>query len=84
MAVSKDKLTDRQAALLQAMRDGVKVRFMGYMGRFNPNAYFYREDTHERVTTAATGLQRRGLAKLVGGYNDRTLALTEQATEVTK
>lgn len=72
-------LTERQAALLEALKAGVKVHYMGYMGRFNPNAYYYREDTHERVTAQANALIKRKLARLTDGYQHRQLVLRDES-----
>lgn len=56
MKTKKLKLTKPQAELLLAMQSGVQLFYMRYMGRFNPNAYYYRGDTHKRCTRAAQSL----------------------------
>lgn len=56
-------LPKTQQDLLDAMRAGVRVVYMPYAGWFNPTAYFFRSDTHKRVTAAANALIEKGLAK---------------------
>jgi hypothetical protein len=71
------KLTERQAALLQALKDGVDVHYAAYMGRFNPNAYYYRSDTRQRVTAQAKALIKRGLAKRSDDWRSQRLVLAD-------
>lgn len=52
-----------QADLLEALRKGVTLHYMPYMGTFNPTAYYFRDDNHQRVTAAATALLNKGLAE---------------------
>ncbi|MBI5255390.1 MAG: hypothetical protein HY855_02745 [Burkholderiales bacterium] len=56
-------LPKTQAALLEALRKGVTLHYMPYMGTFNPAAYYFRDDNHQRVTAAATALLSKGLAE---------------------
>lgn len=71
------KLTKTQQELFNAMKAGVSVYFMGYMGRFNPSAYYYRADNNRRVTAAAKALLEKGLATLSGDLRDRELKLKD-------
>lgn len=57
------KLTAKQQELYDALKQGVVVHYMPYMGRFNPSAYYYRHDTHQKVTVAADALVKKGLAE---------------------
>jgi hypothetical protein len=56
-------LPKTQADLLTALRSGVTLHYMPYMGTFNPTAYYFRDDNHQRVTAAATALLSKGLAE---------------------
>lgn len=58
-------LTAIQQELLEAMRSGVVVRYMPYMGRFNQNAYYWRGDTRARCTAPAKALVDRRLVKII-------------------
>ncbi len=58
------KLPKTQQELLDAMQSGVVVHYMPYMGRFRPNAYYYRRDTHKRCTAAAEALLEKGLVEI--------------------
>jgi hypothetical protein len=57
------KLSKTQQDLHDAMLKGVKCRYMPYMGTFNPNAYYYRNDTMKRCTAQARALLAKGLLK---------------------
>lgn len=56
------KLSKTQLELLEAMKNGVKCHYMPYAGRFNPTAYYFRNDTMKRCTAAARALLEKGLA----------------------
>jgi hypothetical protein len=56
-------LPKTQADLLTALRSGVTLHYMPYMGTFNPTAYYFRDDNYQRVTAAATALLSKGLAE---------------------
>ena len=56
-------LPKTQADLLEALRKGVTLHYMPYMGTFNSTAYYFRDDNHRRVTAAATALLSKGLAE---------------------
>jgi hypothetical protein len=71
-------LSKTQSELLDAMKAGVTVHFMPYMGRFNPNAHYFRQDNYKRCTAAAEALIAKGYAKRVGVYNHEYLALVER------
>lgn len=45
------------------MSAGVTLHYMPYSGRFNPNAYYFRDDTMKRCTAAAEALLKRGLVE---------------------
>lgn len=62
---SVKSLPKTQAELLEAMRNGVEVRYMRYMGSFNPNAYYYRTDNLKRCTAPVKALLEKGLAEKV-------------------
>jgi hypothetical protein len=72
-------LSKTQSELLEAMKAGVIIHFMPYMGRFNPHSYYFRQDTHDRCTSAAEALIAKGFAELVGGYNKEQLVLIDRA-----
>lgn len=55
------KLSKTQLELLEAMKKGVKCLYMPYMGTFNPNAYYFRNDTMRRCTAPAKALLEKGL-----------------------
>lgn len=61
--MSAVKLSKTQQELLDALKAGVVVSYMPYMGSFNPRAYYYRSDTHKSVTAAACALVTKGLAE---------------------
>lgn len=75
-------LPKTQADLLAAMRSGVTLHYMPYMGTFNATAYYFREDNHKRVTAAATALLEKGLAEKYDvtcrGHRVRAKALSAQ------
>lgn len=72
------KLSKTQQDLYEALRNGVVIYYMPYAGNFNPHAYFFRSDSNQRVTAAADALQKKGIAKLAGGWRDRKLVLSEE------
>ena len=49
--------------LYAAMQKGVVCHYMPYMGRFNPNAYYFRTDSHKRCTKQAESLLKAGLVE---------------------
>lgn len=59
------KLSKTQAELLEAMRGGVRCRYMPYMGNYNPSSYYFRSDTMKRCTAAANALLKKGLVTMV-------------------
>src|SRR6266704_1355930 len=75
----KKKLTENQQDLLIALQKGVRLHFMPYQGRFNPNAYFFRSDTMSRCTKAADGLINRGFVvnQKKNHYDKDDFVLTE-------
>jgi hypothetical protein len=84
------KLTEKQQDLLGAMRNGVVCHYMRYMGRFNPNPYYFRNDTHARCTKQAERLLELGLVQKVDKnqfgdhrliYKPTTLPASVQANE---
>lgn len=63
--MSKQKpLSPTQADLLKAIRRGVKVHYMEYLGRHNPNPYYFRNDTHKRCTAAVDALVAKGFLEI--------------------
>jgi hypothetical protein len=58
------RLSKTQRELLDAMRGGVVVHYMRYMGRFNPHPYYFRTDGG-RCTKAAQALLEKGLVEKV-------------------
>ncbi len=59
------ELSKTQAELLEAIQNGVVCHYMPYAGRFNPTAYYFRNDTMKRCTAAAKALCRKGLVEKV-------------------
>lgn len=53
------KLTPAMVDLLLAMRNGVRLHYMGFT-RWS-DAYYFRTDTHKACTKQAQGLLDRGL-----------------------
>lgn len=45
------------------MLKGAICYYQPYMGRFNPSAYYFRNDTMKRCTAAAEALVKRGLVE---------------------
>jgi hypothetical protein len=74
-----NELSTTQQELYDAMKSGVVVHFMPYAGRFNPNEYFFRNDTMKRCTAAAHALCKKGLATIEGGWNTKKLVLKDHA-----
>lgn len=60
------KLSKTQHELLKAMRKGAICHYMPYAGRFNPTAYYLRNDTHQSCTATAKALLARGLVERFG------------------
>lgn len=58
------KLTDRQQGLYEAMKNGAICYYMPYMGRFNENAYYFRDDNHARCTAQVKALLSHGLVEI--------------------
>lgn len=58
------KLSKTQQELYEAMRAGAICFYMPYMGRFRPNAYYFRNDTNAHCSTAARALLKKGLVEL--------------------
>jgi len=54
------KLTDKEKNILERLQKGVKCSYMGYMGRFNPNPYWYMSDDMKKCTIQIKGLKRKG------------------------
>lgn len=79
------ELSKTQAELLSAMQNGAKCEYMPYMGSFNQNAYYYRNDTMKRCTTAARSLLEKGLVKMVDkdwrGHTLEAATLSESKPE---
>ena len=59
------KLSKTQSELLEAMRGGVKCRYMPYMGNYNPSSYYFRSDTMKRCTATAEALLKKGLVTMI-------------------
>lgn len=80
----KDKpLTPSMQELLDAMKAGTICHFMPYAGSFQPNAYYFRNDTMKKCTRAARGLLERGLVVAISkSHYDRRHIL--KAKEVSK
>lgn len=70
-------LSQTQQDLFDAMRRGVVVHHMPYMGRLNPSAYYFRDDTNKRCTSAALALISKGIAESRGRHDNKTLVLKE-------
>lgn len=64
--MSKQKqLPPTQKELLAAMKKGAVCHYMPYMGRFRPNAYYFRSDTMKHCTAAARALVEKGLVEVI-------------------
>lgn len=61
--MSAKSLSKTQQELYDAMKGGVILYFMPYMGRFNPCSYYFRNDTLKHCTAAARALLERGLVE---------------------
>lgn len=61
------KLSKPQQDLVDAMKQGVTIHYMGYMGRFNPHAYYFRADTNKKCTASADALIDKGIARRTDG-----------------
>jgi hypothetical protein len=72
-------LPKTQAELLDALRSGVVLHYMPYMGTFNSTAYYFREDNHKRVTAAASALLKKGLAKRMARGRQTVMVATSGA-----
>lgn len=61
-AVKSEKLTDRQLAVLRELaKPDARAYYQPYMGRFNPNAYWFLSTTMRRATKEVRVLVARGL-----------------------
>jgi hypothetical protein len=68
------KLTPAMADLLEAMKRGVRVHYLG-----GTNAYYFRNDTMKNCTRQVEGLLDRGAIKLYWSSPwSRGVALTER------
>lgn len=74
-------LTKPQSELLEAMKAGVVVHYMRYMGRYCPVPYYFRSDTNGRCTKQAEALLKRGLVTRVnhGNWGEHKLIYKGQA-----
>ena len=61
------KLSKPQQDLVDAMKQGVTIHYMGYTGRFNPHAYYFRADTNKKCTASADALIDKGIARRTDG-----------------
>lgn len=59
----KTKLSKTQQELYDAMKSGTSVYYMRFMGRFNPNPYYFRGDILKHCTAAARALEDKGLVE---------------------
>lgn len=61
----KTKLTPKMREVLEGLaKPKVSAYFMPYMGRFNPDAYWYTSDDTERCTSQVNALINRGLVSI--------------------
>jgi hypothetical protein len=58
------QLTPSQQELLDAMKAGVVLHYMPYVGRVNPNEYYFRSDTMRKCTSPAKALLKAGLVQV--------------------
>lgn len=61
------RLSKSQQDLVDAIKHGVTIHYMGYMGRFNPHAYYFRSDTNKKCTASANSLIEKGIARRIDG-----------------
>jgi len=57
------KLPKTEQELYDAMKAGAVVYYMPYMGRFRPNAYYFRSDNHKRCTAVVKKLLSKDLVE---------------------
>lgn len=58
------KLTKPQLELLMLMQQSnSRVHYMHYMGRFNPNAYYFESNSMKKYTKQTEALLKHGLAE---------------------
>lgn len=79
--MSEVKLSKTQQELYDAMKSGVEIHYMRYMGSFNPTAYYFRADNYRRVTAAVRGLLDKGVAEKFDrdSFGDHKVRIKEQA-----
>lgn len=79
------KLPKSQQELLDAMQAGAVLNFMPYFGRFNPQEYYYRSDTHRRCTAPAKALLAKGLVERFDmNFRGHKLRLVTRTAEKSK
>ena len=73
------KLSPTQAKLLTQLQGGAVLHYMRYMGRFNPDPYYFCSADNRRCTRAAEVLIKKGLVQRHKEYrySDLTFTLTE-------
>lgn len=71
-------LKDEQKRLLAYVQNGGRLIYRPYQGRFNPNPYYYRSDTHAHVSVDAKALLAHGLIAHTKGFGDNAMELTEE------
>lgn len=81
------KLSNVQLSVLNEIKKpGVKLYYMGYMGRFNPSAYWFISKSMKRVRCSTVkALANAGYIKykdkIIGGYPMRHEAFYKESTD---
>lgn len=81
------KLTPKmEAVLLELSKPKCVAHYMQYMGRFNPNAYYFLSSNYNHCTAQITALQERGLAEIFNdkGFGDHQVRITAAGRKMVK
>ncbi len=80
-------LTKKMLEVLKELaKPGARAPFMGYMGRFRPNAYYYLTTTHDHCTSQVRGLIKRNLVEWVprGDFGEGHVIINESGRKALK
>ncbi len=58
-------LTEKENEILNKLKEGIKCHYMEYMGRFNPNPYWFMSDNGRKCTIQIKGLEKKGYIKIL-------------------
>lgn len=62
----EEKLSKTQLDVYKQLKAGDYALYQGYMGWFNPTAYWYMAKTFKRVTAQIKALHNKGLITIKG------------------